>query len=1058
MQDFVLQTKLHPPQLKGKILRRARLLNLLKENLDKKLILICADAGYGKTTLLAQLLNDIDNTCIYYTLTQADSNPVVFFNHLIFGFQKYYSNFGERIKSILDDSLNFIANAERVLNTFINDVLVLKKCIIILDDFHTITQAVWTKSAFDYLLTYLPSNVHFIIASREIPDFNLSRLLARQDLFMLTKEDLKFTDDEVRELLTEILSVDISEEQIKRLLDVSQGWITGIQLILPRYPDEDKIKEALNGFLTANQPLFDYFANEIFVNEEEWIQRFLMAISTLDEIYPEYCDAIMNINNSLCILKELENRNIFLSSIGKEKNHFQFHPLFRNFLKSQLESRSGVSKISSIYRKVARFCEKHSRFDEAIEYYIRSLSYDRAARLIERRAEQIIGKGDVMSLRNWLFRMPQYLFIKHPWLNYYKNFLLDRIDNRLDEALRGYQQTRRLFKKKNIIKGIIKATLNIATILCRRGFVLKAKREIQKVERDYQITDKSVLFFSYNIKAMIAECEGNYEKVEKYLHNMLKLAEMLKNPRYLILTHCNLGVHYADMGDFNSAEKEYEAALKVRIKEQYQRGLGNLYANAAYIKILKGKYDEARELLKEGLDFAIKYNANEDLAFVRLTLGDLYTYSGNFQKASDEYKKALAYAIESKEKVYLFNTLESLCALFLKKGDILGALEYYRMATQDESWKYFSSRPTLVLLKNEISIAQGEYKSAIRSLKRLLVIVKNRKLYYAGFVTNLLLALVYEKLQKNYLPYLIQALNLCRRYGYEQVFMEDKRFKELLIKSKMFETDDYVKGILSKPERMAPEIKEKYLIKIKVNLFGTPEVFADGKFITNWISDKAKKLFCYFVVNRERKITRDEIIEHFWRDWEPDKAENNLSSTLYYIRKILLPERKKYRKEIILYREHSYYLDPELIINVDVTEFNSIFQEIKIKKSVEKSVDGELLKKALSLYKRDFCACWYDPWVENQRTVYRNRFLQLLLWAIEDAFTQKDYKGCIEYCRKAMKIDPYDEEIVAFLIRSLVKIGRTSEAFTSFNQFVDTLREIGISPSSKFLECQKELK
>jgi|GEM_PF-1671515 len=1055
MRDLILQTKLQPPQIKTKILRRERLLNLLKKNLDKKLILLWAGAGYGKTTLFSQLIAETDISYTYYNLNHLDAEANRFFEHLIFSFRKSYPQFGKRTESILIRSSNFNQNAGQILTTFINESLLLTNHLVILDDFHTIKQAKWVKPTFDYLLTYLPSNIHFLISSREMPDFNLARLIAKQELLTITSDDLKFNDEEVRQLLSEIMSLKISEEQTKRLLDVSQGWITGIQLVLPQYPDDEKIKSALNGFLGSNQPLFDYFANEIFVTENRRTQQFLISISILDEICPEHCNALLNIRNAHYILKNLEKRNIFITATNEKTiNYFQLHPLFREFLLRQLKTMLNDKRISILYEKIAQFFEKQNRIEDAIEYCLRGSNFKKAAQLIEKHAEKIILKGRTTALQNWILKIPDNIFVKHLWLYYIKATLLV-YENRLDEALMFYYKALDIFKKHNNRKGLSRVFLQISAILCRQGLIVEAKREIKKAERYCAGSDIRQRILINNTKGMIANSSGEYNKVKKYLLEMLKLAHKLNEPSLLLLTHCNLGVFYTEKGDFRAANKEYEAAMRFTPKQEGHPRIGTLYANAAYTKIQRRSLDEARTLLMTAMNYSVSYNDIPSLITVFNILGDLYLETGDLKQSLEYYKKALSLALEKGEGNVCLSVYESLVYFYIRKNEPAIAKEYLMKLINGSLKKvYVNQHPFWLLLEAEIKIAEGNNEDAIKSLMKLLVIAQKKQIFHLIFKANLYLAFLYEILNKNiYLSYFNKAIKFSKKYDYSCFFYRNEKF--LLFLKKIVEEgiiDKYVSEILlQEKQKNKTTIDREKKLEMYIKFLGIPEVYCDGNLVKNWISEKAKKLFCYFVLNNERKITKDEIIEAFWSDLGLLEATNNLSSTLYYIRKALLSQsHQRYSKEIIFYQEKTYFLDPELKVETDVKEFEHLVDELKIRKSMGKNLNGDgILKQAISKYQGQFGLGWCEPWFENLRTIYENIYLKLLLWAGEDAFGKKDFDNCFNYCKKLIAIDKYNESACCLLIRSLLSSGRKQEAMVYYGDFTSALNELDLTPGTE---------
>jgi len=218
-RKLILQTKLEPPQIKGRILRRERLLNLVKDNLDKKLILICAAAGYGKTTLLAQLCEELDKTYVFYDIDAKDNDIATFFGYLVAGIGKCSPRFGKRVKSIISQTRDI----DIVVGTFINEFVenIKDNFYIILDDYHHLQKNKEITRSLDYLLRHLPINLHLIIASRATPPFNLSYYSAKQDLLLVEKDHLQFDIQEIQALLKNVYGLRISQEDINRIKNLS---------------------------------------------------------------------------------------------------------------------------------------------------------------------------------------------------------------------------------------------------------------------------------------------------------------------------------------------------------------------------------------------------------------------------------------------------------------------------------------------------------------------------------------------------------------------------------------------------------------------------------------------------------------------------------------------------------------------------------------------------------------------------------------------------------------------------------------------------------------------
>ena len=169
-QNLVLLSKLQPPQIKTHTLRRRRLIDHLSENLHKKLILLCAGAGYGKTTLLSQFISGKKIPCVYYHLERSDREPAVFFAYLIAGIRKVAPEFGYKVEKLR----NFFNHPQHYLDiivgTFINEMIehIKDDFYIILEDYHSLHSAELIDRILAYLLDHLPAHLHFIITNQMI--------------------------------------------------------------------------------------------------------------------------------------------------------------------------------------------------------------------------------------------------------------------------------------------------------------------------------------------------------------------------------------------------------------------------------------------------------------------------------------------------------------------------------------------------------------------------------------------------------------------------------------------------------------------------------------------------------------------------------------------------------------------------------------------------------------------------------------------------------------------------------------------------------------------------
>ncbi len=507
-----MQTKLQPPQVKGKVLRRERLLNLLKENLDKKLILICADAGYGKTTLLAQLCSEIDKPFMFYDLDTSDNDLATFFNYLVSGMQRHYPEFGQRTEGIIPQTRNIEILVGTFINEFVEHCRFLSSPLtgedkgggeksphfyIILDDYHHLQQNKEIGNALDYLLRHIPPNLHLIISSRPTPSLNLAYYLAKQELFKLEKEQLQFNIKEIQTLLKEVYGLKVPDSEIGRIEKHSEGWITAIQLILQKIGEtgEDRAKETLNGYIASGEEIFNYFAREVFESQPKEIQEFLMKTSILDWIDADLCNSILASHNSAKILSYLQEENLFISL---NQNVYSYHHLWKQFLRINLERQFDKRFIRNLHMKAAQYFKNKQELSLTFEHLILSESFDAAARFLQSNSKNLMKDGRLSAFIDFVEQIPlNLLYCKYPTILLSKAEIL-LLHGKIPSAKKIFEDLIPIFRKRHNYSSLARTFYNKSSLIRRKGDLLESlriSRKALKICPRNDITDfgKSIL-------------------------------------------------------------------------------------------------------------------------------------------------------------------------------------------------------------------------------------------------------------------------------------------------------------------------------------------------------------------------------------------------------------------------------------------------------------------------------------------------------------------------------------------------------------------------------------
>ena len=218
---FFLRTKLLPPRPAPEILARPRLIERLQSNLALPVTLITANAGSGKTTLVADFLRKQERPYLWYQLDHTDSDPVVFLGYLAYGIQQRVPNFGEAIFAYLQQSQELAQEPERAADILLNEILerVEQQLIVVLDDYHHLGSDTRVHAVLDRLIAYLPDVIHIVIVSREIPPLTLARLRSQDSLSFIDRDDLLFTNEETQELFRKVFGLTLTTEAANVLRD-----------------------------------------------------------------------------------------------------------------------------------------------------------------------------------------------------------------------------------------------------------------------------------------------------------------------------------------------------------------------------------------------------------------------------------------------------------------------------------------------------------------------------------------------------------------------------------------------------------------------------------------------------------------------------------------------------------------------------------------------------------------------------------------------------------------------------------------------------------------------
>jgi len=421
-------TKFHPPALRQPMVPRPR---LTKVFLDKcPLTVVSAPAGSGKTTLVLEWLASHKTRVAWLALDSDDNDPIRFIHGFITALQmagaELHIPAGQRdLKTMIAEIINQLGDLEPM--TFV------------LDDYHVITDDV-IHSVCAYLLDYIPASLQLVLITREQPQLSLARLRARNQVRELSLDDLRFTAEETTAFLNRVMGLNLSSEQIHSLGQITRGWVAGLQMAgLSLQTNE---QQAIP-FEDEHQKVTEYLLTEVFNRQPRDIQTFLLDTSILNGFSLPLSKAIIS-RNAGRLISQIQKANLFITTVG---SWHQYHPLFREFLQALIQKRF-PERVERLHRKALQWLEQNGLIAEAIPHAFAVSDHETSARLIAALAPDYLKRGELVTLRRWLDRLPDPVIWNHPRLCLTQIWLL--LDSNLQVDAQSYFDRLGNFLEKNL--------------------------------------------------------------------------------------------------------------------------------------------------------------------------------------------------------------------------------------------------------------------------------------------------------------------------------------------------------------------------------------------------------------------------------------------------------------------------------------------------------------------------------------------------------------------------------------------------------------------------------
>lgn len=815
MSTTILATKLYTPPPRPRIVLRPRLIERLNESLQRKLTLISASAGFGKTTLVSEWIASCGRPAAWLSLDEGDNDPTRFLTYLVAALQtiaqrssRRGSNAEEVAIKLGEGVLGALQSSqpppiESILTALINEITTIPDSFIfVLDDYH-ILDSKPVDNAVTFLLEHLPPQMHLVITTREDPQLPLARLRARGQLTELRAADLRFTPAEAAEFLNQAMSLQLSVEDIAALEARTEGWITGLQLAalalqgslsVQGRPDTSRFIQSFTG---SHRFVLDYLVEEVLRRQPEHIRSFLLQTSILERLSGPLCDAVTGQKDGGGILETLKRGNLFIVPLDDQRQWYRYHHLFAEVLHAHaLEEQPG--QIPLLHKQASAWYEQNNLPAEAVRHALAAMDFERAAGLIEKTYRAMDTSFQSAAWLGWVRKLPGEVVRARPVLSvHYAQALADSGEF---EASKSWLQTAEQLLEVPA-QGMVVANeaqfRNLPVMIAlTRSTHAQAQGDIGGTVKYAELALELSPEDDHYSHAMAAVTlgtaywtRGDLDGAQRALSVWMNYCQKVGNVIFAVATGAYLAGIIVAQGRLREAERTYRQSLQLAsTHDQVRHVTSNLYLGLGLLCHEQGDPQSAAQYLRKSGELGEQALIDWPYRW-RLAQARLKEAEGDLEAALDLLDEASSLYVRT--SVPDFHPIDALKArVYLRQGRMSEALAWAheRGLSVDDDLSYLCEFEHITLARvligqHQNDPAAGSVHEAIALLKRLLQAAETGR--RMGSVIEILVvqALAFQA-QGNIHQALVsleRALALAEPEGYVRIFVDEGEAMRLMI-------------------------------------------------------------------------------------------------------------------------------------------------------------------------------------------------------------------------------------------------------------------------------------
>lgn len=1060
----ISKTKIVPPRRRAELLTRKRLLSLLFEYLDDKLVLVSAPAGYGKTSLLINAVQESEFKCCWLSLDELDRDPQRFVAYVVSSIAECFPGVGAQTASVMKNISSFESEIERLAVTLVNEAYegIHEHFVLILDDFHILDGV---QPIYDFLNRFIQlvdDNCHIVISSRVLtPLADLPLMAAREQVHGLNFSDLAFQTSEIQALLQQNNNILLSDEEAETLFKESEGWITGLQFGI----SGANRKPVVSGGIGLN----DYLGQQVLNRQTPQMRELLLRTSLMDEFDASICEQVLgpfyeSKQDWDVFLSTILSNNLFVLPVGSDGSYLRYHHLFRDYLRERVK-KERPDEIRPILERLSHAYEAIGEWEKAYAIIHTLGDVNLLVELIDLTSFNNL-QDTMRQIENWLHDLPPSVQKNHPLIISITG-TINLIKGDAQSGVRELDVAIEAFERSGDIPH-----LALSLIRCSYGhrYLGDYQSGISKLEKALLLVEDRDELQQLHAEALHVMSSylmrlGRNRSALKLVEKAIDIRIRLKDNKSSARTVADIGALYQTLGDYEEAEKNFNKALNIYSQDFSFVEEASLLNNMGFMFYQNGDYEKAAYSYEKGLLYAQRSQHARLETLLTIGIGDLYAELNDIEIAEQNYARAEKLLEERNDQFLNFSLLIGLGKLALLKGNLKSAVQHIHALEeiiQTTSSHYDHGHFNLLL--GEIAIFEDDFVLACKKIEQAEIYFRQDELNLDLISARVWLSAAYAG--NGQIQAAVQKIQeaLGNKAKHIALIAIHQSFKWLEPLKKELNKERVIKDVLNRAEKLTDQLSdtrrklrrqarvvEVPAAHISIKGFGNAVVTRDGRELnlSDWQTQSVRDLF-FFFLSQNTPLTKEQVSSRFWQELDdPAKVRLRFKNEMYRLRRAI-------GNEAIRFENNQYAFNRNLNYEYDVEAFEAHLLRARSAKQQQEMV--EFYTKAIDLFVGPYLNDIYYDWAITEREHFDQMYLSALITLAEIYQKQASLEEALKAYQRAIEYSPIYETAYCSIMQVYARMQNRTAVIQTYEACRLALKKhLSMLPSSETEALYKKL-